>query len=89
VSTKAGNGRPYATANSKVECALKNTHIPVSFWRSVGASQNAFAVESFIDELAHAGGQDPYKFRHTLLARKSDWLGVLDMHWQTHSFPTD
>lgn len=70
---------PYKIANSKVECALKNTHIPVCFWRSVGASQNAFAIESFIDELAHAGGQDPYQFRRTLLAGKSDWLGVLDM----------
>jgi isoquinoline 1-oxidoreductase subunit beta len=70
---------PYAIANSKVECALKNTHIPVMFWRSVGASQNAFAIESFIDEMAAAGGQDPYKFRRTLLAGKSDWLGVLDM----------
>jgi isoquinoline 1-oxidoreductase subunit beta len=70
---------PYAIANSKVECALKNTHIPVSFWRSVGASQNAFAIEGFIDELAAAGGQDPYKFRRALLAGKPDWLGVLDM----------
>jgi isoquinoline 1-oxidoreductase beta subunit len=70
---------PYKIANSKVECALKNTHIPVSFWRSVGASQNAFAIESFIDEMAVAGGQDPYKFRRALLAGKSDWLGVLDM----------
>ncbi|HUC51937.1 MAG TPA: molybdopterin cofactor-binding domain-containing protein [Xanthobacteraceae bacterium] len=70
---------PYKIANSKVECALKNTHIPVSFWRSVGASQNAFAIESFIDELAHAGGQDPYRFRRTMLAGKPDWLGVLDM----------
>jgi isoquinoline 1-oxidoreductase subunit beta len=70
---------PYLIANSKVECALKNTHIPVCFWRSVGASQNAFALESFVDELAHAGGQDPYKFRRALLAGKPDWLGVLDM----------
>jgi isoquinoline 1-oxidoreductase subunit beta len=70
---------PYKIANSRVECALKNTHIPVSFWRSVGASQNAFAIESFIDELAHAGGQDPYQFRRTMLAGKSDWVGVLDM----------
>jgi isoquinoline 1-oxidoreductase subunit beta len=70
---------PYKIANSKVECALKNTHIPVSFWRSVGASQNAFAVESFIDELAHAAGQDPYQFRRAMLVGKPDWLGVLDM----------
>ena len=40
----------------------------MSFWRSVGASQNAFAIESFVDEMAHAGGQDPYQFRRTLLA---------------------
>ena len=55
--------QPYAVANQRVECALKNTHIPVMNWRSVGSSQNAFVVESFIDELAHAAGQDPYQFR--------------------------
>ena len=57
---------------------LKNTHVPVMFWRSVGSSQNAFFVESYIDELAQAAGQDPYKFRRALLAGKSDFLGVLD-----------
>src|SRR5207245_6809006 len=51
---------PYAVASRRVDCVLKNTHIPVSFWRSVGSSQNAFAIESFIDEMAHATGQDPY-----------------------------
>ena len=72
------SNNPYKIANTKVECALKNTHIPVSFWRSVGASQNAFAIESFIDEMAHAGGQDPYKLRRTLLEGKPDWIKVLD-----------
>jgi isoquinoline 1-oxidoreductase beta subunit len=72
------SNNPYAIAGQRVECLLKNTHIPVGFWRSVGASQNAFAIESFVDELAHAGGQDPYKMRRTLLAGKSDWLKVLD-----------
>ena len=57
---------------------LKNTHVPVMFWRSVGSSQNAFFVESYIDELAQAAGQDGYKFRRALLAGKSDFLGVLD-----------
>jgi isoquinoline 1-oxidoreductase subunit beta len=72
------SNNPYKIANTKVECALKNTHIPVSFWRSVGASQNAFAIESFIDEMAHTGSQDPYKLRRTLLEGKADWIKVLD-----------
>jgi isoquinoline 1-oxidoreductase beta subunit len=69
---------PYAIQNVRVGCMLKNTHVPVMFWRSVGSSQNAFFVESYIDELAQAAGQDPYRFRRTLLAGKSDFLGVLD-----------
>ena len=69
---------PYAIPSVRIGCMLKNTHVPVMFWRSVGSSQNAFFVESYIDELAQAAGQDPYKFRRTLLAGKSDFLGVLD-----------
>ena len=70
---------PYAVANLKVDCVLKNVHVPVWAWRSVGSSQNAFAMESFIDELAHAAGQDPYRFRRKLLEGKPDHLRVLDM----------
>jgi len=70
---------PYKVANQKVDCVLKNTHVPVFFWRSVGASQNAFAIQSFIDEMAHAAGKDPYQFRRALLEGKPDWLGVLDL----------
>jgi isoquinoline 1-oxidoreductase beta subunit len=69
---------PYGIASTRVECALKNTHIPVSFWRSVGSSQNAFAIESFIDEMAHAAGEDPYRFRRRLLAHRADFIKVLD-----------
>ena len=69
---------PYAVPSTRVDCALKNTHIPVAFWRSVGSSQNAFAIESFIDEMAHAVGQDPYQFRRKLLARRADFIKVLD-----------
>jgi len=56
---------------------LKNTHIPVSYWRSVGGSQNTFYLESFIDELAHAAGQDPLEFRRSLTDR-TDALAVLN-----------
>ncbi len=68
----------YKIPNVRVGVMLKNTHVPVMFWRSVGSSQNAFFMESYIDELAHAAGQDAYKFRRALLAHRSDFLGVLD-----------
>jgi len=70
---------PYNLPNKRVDCVLKNTHVPVFFWRSVGASQNAFAIQSFVDEMAHAAGKDPYQFRRALLEGKPDWLGVLDL----------
>jgi isoquinoline 1-oxidoreductase subunit beta len=69
---------PYLCDALNVDCLLKNTHVPVMFWRSVGSSQNAFAVESFIDELAHAAGKDPLDYRRALLAGKPDFLAVLD-----------
>ena len=69
---------PYKIANTRVECVLKNTHIPVAFWRSVGASQNGFAIESFVDEMAAAAKADPYQFRRKLLEGEADWLRVLD-----------
>ena len=68
----------YNIPNLRVGCMLKNTHVPVMFWRSVGSSQNAFFMESYIDELAQAAGMDPYKFRRALLAHRPDYLGVLD-----------
>jgi isoquinoline 1-oxidoreductase beta subunit len=70
---------PYDVPHIRVECLLKNTHIPVMFWRSVGSSQNAFAMESFIDELAHEAGADPLQFRRSLLQSKPDFLHVLDV----------
>jgi len=56
---------------------LKNTHVPVAYWRSVGGSQNCFYMESFIDELAHAANKDPLEFRKSLTDRK-DSLAVLN-----------
>jgi isoquinoline 1-oxidoreductase beta subunit len=68
----------YRFPNNRVEVALKNTHVPVSFWRSVGASQNTFFFESFIDELAYKAGKDPYQFRRELLSDRPDYVAVLD-----------
>ena len=69
---------PYRSDALKVGVNLKNTHVPVMFWRSVGSSQNAFAVESFIDECAHAAKRDPVEYRRALLAGRPDFLAVLD-----------
>jgi isoquinoline 1-oxidoreductase beta subunit len=69
----------YKIPNLQVQAAIKNAHVPVMFWRSVGASQNTYFLESFVDEMAHAAGQDPYQFRRTLLADRADHIGVLDM----------
>jgi isoquinoline 1-oxidoreductase beta subunit len=68
----------YRIPNVRVGCMMKNTHIPVGFWRSVGSSQNAFFMESYVDELAHAAGKDPYQFRRALLAHRKDFIRVLD-----------
>lgn len=57
----------YEIPNLHVEWVRIQNPIPVGFWRSVGNSQNAFTMESFMDELAHAAGRDPLEFRLALL----------------------
>jgi isoquinoline 1-oxidoreductase subunit beta len=69
---------PYEVPNYLVDYAMRNTHVPVGVWRSVNHSQNAFFKESFVDEMAHAAGADPYLFRRRLLANKPKQLAVLD-----------
>ena len=72
-------GVPYATPNVHVDYVLTDTGIPVGFWRSVNNSFNAFAVETFIDELAAAAKQDPYEYRRGLLANAPRHRGVLEL----------
>jgi isoquinoline 1-oxidoreductase beta subunit len=57
---------------------IRNTHMPVWFYRAPGGNQNIFAIESFLDEIASASRLDPYHMRRKLLQGKPDWLKVLD-----------
>jgi isoquinoline 1-oxidoreductase beta subunit len=59
----------YDIANRRVTYTDPQMGVPVSTWRSVGASHNAFVVESFLDELAALGGLDPLQLRIDLLAQ--------------------
>src|SRR2546421_5013637 len=70
---------PYTTPNVHVDYVLTDTGIPVGFWRSVNNSFNAFVVESFIDELAHAAKKDPYEYRRDLLGKAPRHLGALNL----------
>jgi isoquinoline 1-oxidoreductase beta subunit len=65
--------------NLRIEWVNKDYGIPLGFWRSVGASQNGFIIESFIDELAHEAKKDPYEFRRALLAQAPRHKGVLEL----------
>jgi isoquinoline 1-oxidoreductase subunit beta len=70
---------PYDIPNLQVEWVEKDPGVPVGFWRSVGASQNAYVVEGFVDELAGAAGRDPVEYRLALLGQSPRLAGVLEL----------
>jgi isoquinoline 1-oxidoreductase subunit beta len=69
----------YGIPNVQVDLHSPKNLIPVQWWRSVGHSHTGFSVETFLDEVAHAGGKDPYQLRRTLLANQPRMLAVLDL----------
>jgi isoquinoline 1-oxidoreductase beta subunit len=78
--TLAGEGvtMPYAIADQQADHVLCDPDVPHGYWRSVGSSQNAFAIESFIDELAHRAGADPVAYRLGLLGGSPRHRAVLE-----------
>jgi isoquinoline 1-oxidoreductase subunit beta len=68
----------YTIPNLLIDHAMVNPPIPPWFWRGVNNNQNAIYVECFMDELAHAAGQDPLEFRRKLMAKHPKHLGVLN-----------
>ncbi len=67
---------PYAVSNFRLDYAPVQSAVPRAWWRSVGHSFNAFVMECFVDELAHAARRDPYEFRMNLLRedRRLPWI---------------
>jgi isoquinoline 1-oxidoreductase subunit beta len=68
----------YTIPNLLIDHAMRNPHVPPHFWRGVNCNQNAIYVECFMDELAHAVGQDPLEFRRKLLVNSPKHLAVLN-----------
>lgn len=69
----------YQIPNLRITGTLIPTHVPISWWRAVYNTQNPFAVESFIDEMAFAAGKDPYLFRKEMLPSDSRLTNVMNI----------
>ena len=78
-STEGVRDIAYTVPNFAVDYHDVNPGIPVSYWRSVGYSQNCFFAESFLDEMAHAGGKDPLEVRRRFLSKNPRLLAVLEL----------
>ena len=59
----------YTVPNILIDHAMRNPPVPPGFWRGVNVNQNAIYLECFMDELAHAAGQDPLEFRRKLMGK--------------------
>lgn len=71
--------QPYAIPNFKVALTTADSPVPVLWWRSVGSTHTAYTLETFMDELAEAAGQDPLAFRLALLQQKPRHAAVLKL----------
>ncbi|HKH97504.1 MAG TPA: xanthine dehydrogenase family protein molybdopterin-binding subunit [Candidatus Sulfotelmatobacter sp.] len=75
-------GPVYGIPNYSIEYVMAQTPVPLGWMRSVYALQAAFALESFVDELAAAAGKDPLQYRLHLLAKDQD-LQYFTTTWKT------
>ena len=70
---------PYQVPNTQHDLVIHDTGVRVGYWRAVSHNMNAFANESFIDELAAGAGKDPYQYRLNLLKDKPRFANVLKL----------
>ena len=78
---------PYAIPNLRLVRIKEDPGVPTGYWRSVGASQNGFTIECFVDELACAAGKDPLAFRLGLLAHEPRHRAVLELAAERAGWP--
>ncbi|MDB5654264.1 MAG: aldehyde dehydrogenase, partial [Tardiphaga sp.] len=72
--------QPYDIPHFQVEYTrVEPPGVPTGFWRGVGPNNNVFAIESFMDELAHKAGKDPIAFRRDMLGKTPRLQAVLDL----------
>ena len=76
---QGGINLPYEFKNMLIEYKCANTEVPIGWWRAVYNSQNAFANECFMDEIAYINKKDPIEFRKKLLSKSKRHLGVLNL----------
>jgi isoquinoline 1-oxidoreductase subunit beta len=77
----------YAVPHQRIAHVATSSGVPVGYWRSVGHSHNAFFVESFVDELAHAAGRDPVDYRLALLKEAPRHAAVLRLAAERAGWP--
>jgi isoquinoline 1-oxidoreductase beta subunit len=70
---------PYDIPNMKQDLVIHDAGLRVGYWRSVSHALNAFANESFTDEMAAAAGKDPYAYRMDLLGKQPRMANVLKL----------
>ena len=68
----------YTVPNLLIDHAMRQPPVPAGFWRGVNTNPNAIYLECFMDELAHAAGQDALEFRRKLMANHPKHLAVLN-----------
>jgi len=69
----------YEIPNTQHDLVIHDSGMRVGYWRAVSHNMNAFANESFMDELALAAGKDPYQYRLALLKNKPRFANVLKL----------
>lgn len=78
-SVEGISNMPYEIPNVLVDLHSTKLGVPIQWWRSVGSTHTAYAMEVFMDEVARAAHQDPVELRRSLLANHPKHLAVLNL----------